>query len=276
MLKSVIDPYGVLCCVSGGGMPQIESALGIIKAIYAAKFCRFDHMWGTSAGAIVSAVNMSFDQDTSRFEKVLRETDPDKWFKLKPWQAVKSIFGLSNYVADNTGFKDFLLENVSQDAVERVRCAVTELPGGRVGKSVMCSGQPRAVLASMSFQHVFPPVIWDGIPHGDGGVFNNIPIPSITELPKYTHVYIILAADTPLFPRFKYWPFLDSVLNLVDRTMCREVAQLEELGIGDLPNVTVLQPPEFVKSADFLHWSKDFEQIEASYNYALNVLEKEG
>ncbi len=125
----------------------------------------------------------------------------------------------------------------------------------------------------MSFQHIFPPVKWDGMLHGDGGVNNNCPIPKVADLDKYEHIYIILAAETPLFPAIKSWPFLNKVLNLIDNTMNREFAQLRELGIAELPNVTVFQPKQWVPSASFLKWSENFSQIDASYNYALDVLE---
>lgn len=267
------DSKPILCCISGGGMPHIENAIGTIKAIYAHDCCKFDEMWGTSAGALVSIMNMSYEQDIGKLEHVIKTTDLNKWFKVCPIQAMKSIFGCSNYVADNTGLKEFLLNNVTRDAIKKVKCAVTEMPGGYVGKSIICDGQPRHILASMSFQHIFPPVKWDGMLHGDGGVNNNCPIPKVADLDKYEHIYIILAAETPLFPAIKSWPFLNKVLNLIDNTMNREFAQLRELGIAELPNVTVFQPKQWVPSASFLKWSENFSQIDASYNYALDVLE---
>lgn len=266
----------VLCCISGGGMPHIENAIGIIKAIYAHDLCKFDEMWGSSAGAIVAAMNMSYNQDIGKLEEVIRDTDINEWFKLKPWQAFKSIFGLSNYIADNTGLKNFLMENITKDSVSKVRCAVTEMPDGYVGKSIMCDGQPRNVLASMSFQHIFPPVYWDGLLHGDGGVNNNCPLPKIADFPKYEHIYIILAAETPSFPKIRHWTFLDQMLNLVDNTLNREFAQIREMELDDLPNVTVFQPKQWEPGASLLSWSTNFKQIDASYEYALDTLEKRG
>lgn len=273
MFKSFVKPYGCLAVVAGGGCPQIENAIGIIKAIYAHDFCRFDEMWGTSAGALVSAVNMSLDQNIGQFEELIKTSDMSKWFKIKPWQAVKSIFGYSNYIADNTGLKDFLLEHITPEAVARVKCAVTEMPDGHVGRSIMCDGQPRHVLASMSFQHVFPPVRWGGMLHGDGGVMNNCPLPKLSEISSYDRIYIILPPELPLMPRIKGWKLADRIMNLIDSTMNRETAQIREFGIGELPNVVLFQPQSFVPSVGFLKWSDRFEQIDASYNYALDVLE---
>jgi len=272
----MINPAGVLAVISGGGMPQIENAIGIIKAIYASTYCRFDEMYGTSAGALVSALNMSFGQDIERFENIIKTTDPTEWFKIKRWQAFKSILGLSNYVADNTALKDFLIKGITQEAIDRVKCAVTELDDCGEASSILCDGQPRNILASMSFQGIFPPVIWNGCKHVDGGVFNNCPLPRFQDIQQRAHVYIILnAAHTTIVPRMKGWKFVDNILSMISTALQREVHQIYESGITDLPNVTIFQPDRWVESAGFLNWSHNFEQIDASYNYALDVLEQE-
>lgn len=269
----------ILVCVSGGGMPQIENALGIIKAIRAVHYRKFDRMMGTSAGAIASAVCMSYDQDIDKFDATIRGSKTSDWFEIKLWQGIKSIFGKSNYLADNTKFKNFLLNTITADAVKKIDVAVTDMGviGGReqCAKGALVDGQPGHVLASMSFQGVFPPVVWDGHVWADGGVYNLCPLPPITEFEKYAHIYIILAATAPLFPTIKWWRFGDKILNVIDRTMEREVSQIRELQLDKLPNVTVFQPDAWTKSANFLSWSEKFEQVDASYEYALTVLKKE-
>lgn len=270
----------VLAVIAGGGCPQIENAIGIIKAIQTVRYEKFDYMWGTSAGAVVSSILMSMDQDVTKFEETIRNTPLSTWIRIKPLQLLKSIIGFSNYFVDDTGLKEFLLEHLTPEAEKRVKVTVTEM--GKygsdpiVGESLLLPGTPRATLASMSFQHIFPPVVWDGTMYGDGGVLNLCPLPKYLDFPKYEHIYVILAATAPLFPTIKRWKFLNQVFNVIDRSMDREVSQIHELGLNEAENITVLQPDKWTETASFLNWSNNFEQIDASYQYALRELEKKG
>ena len=269
----------VLVTISGGGMPQVESAIGILKALKVKRFLNADKMMGTSAGAIVSSLYMSKNQSITELENIVRNSVPRDWFKIRPWQAIKSVVGLSNYVADNTAFKLFLLENINKNSIDNVKVGVTDM--GKVGGdnkphgTKLLDGRASHVLASMSFQNVFPPCSWDGELYADGGVFNNCPLPTFMELQRYKHVYVILAADEQILPKVKGWPFMDRIFNLIDCTMNREFSQIRELKLDEAPNITVFQPEKFVDSASFLGWSDGFEQIQASYEYALKVLEEE-
>ena len=264
-----------LVTISGGGMAQIENAIGVLRAIRDKRGDKFDMMYGTSAGAIVSSAYMSCDQDIVPVEETVRNTDPEKWFKIRPIQAIKSVFHLSNYIADNTGFKNYLVDMITPEAIEKVRVAVTEMPDGRVGRSLMLDGRPSHVLASMSFQKIFPPVVWDGIQHGDGGINNLCPLPKYMDIARYKHIYVILAAPSPIMPTIKKWKFLDELFEIIDRTMDRELAQIKEFALDEAPNVTVIQPPSFDPSASLLKWSDGFKQIDLSYEYACSVLDNE-
>lgn len=270
------DPTGkVLCCITGGGMPVIEHAIGVIKAIQTKTYAMpFDVMMGTSAGAIVAGMFMSYNQDIVKFENLIKSVQTSAWFKICPWQAIKSVFGLSNYVANNEGLKNFLLDNINDESVRRVRVGVTEMPDNLVGRSLLLDGRAKHVLASMSFQKIFPPCRWGGMLYGDGGVNNLCPLPKYMDMAKYKHVYIILAPSTPLLPSTPNWPFLNELMNLIDSTMNRELEQIKELALDEAPNITVFCPEKWTDTAQFLSWSEGFEQIEASYNYALDVIEE--
>lgn len=270
--------YGTLICIAGGGMPQIENAIGVLKALRS-KGIVADELMGTSAGAIVSGLYASFHQNIYQLESVVRNSEPKDWFVIKVWQAIKSIFGFSNYVADNTGLKEFLEKNINEASFDTVKVAMTDMGHkygyGYVQGSKLVKGTPEHILASMSFQHVFPPVVLgDGHMYADGGVLNNCPIPKYLDLQKYEHIYIILSANSHLFPQVSRWSFLNKLLNLVDNAMTGEAAQLDELHLEEAPNITVFRPSEWVDSASFLGWSYNFEQIDSSYEYALRELEK--
>lgn len=262
MSLSNYDPNGTLVCISGGGMPQIENAVGALKAIVEHGY-KVDVMMGTSAGALVSGLFMSYDQDINALEDVIKTTPIDKWFKFKPWQIVKSALGLSNYICDNTGLKDFLVETITQDTQKRVRVGITGYDAAKIGKSYLVDGRARHILASMSFPNVFPPVRWGGRCYCDGGVLNNCPIPRYTDLAKYKQIFIILGAGTQFFKGSKI-TILDRLCNLVDKSMGGEFAQIKEMKLEEAPNIIVFQPPKYDDSCKFLGWSDGFKQIETS------------
>ena len=271
----MIDNYGNIACISGGGAAQIENALGCLKAIIDKRGVKFDRMMGTSAGAIVSSVLMSLDQDIDLMIETIKQTDPSRWFKIKPWQAIKSIFGYSNYIADNTGLKDYLVKTITPEAIERVQVAMTKMHDGKAVGSVVVPGTAAHVLGSMAFQHIFPPVECNGVQYTDGGIYNLCPLPTYMELPKFKHVYIILAAKGRLLPEIGAWPILDSIMSLVDDTMDRECSQIAELKFEEAPNITVIRPKKFVESSNLVNWSENFEQMDRSYEYACQFLEVE-
>ena len=275
MENQEIDEYGTIACISGGGAAQIENALGCIKAIVDKRGVKFDRMMGTSAGAIVASVLMSLHQNIDLMIHTVKETNIDEWYKIDPIQAIKSLFGRSNYIADNTGLKNYLIRTITPDAIRRVSVAMTKMDGTKAVGTATVPGTAPHVLASMAFQHIFPPVKCNGVVYTDGGIFNLCPLPCYMDLPKFKHVYIILAAKGRLMPEVGAWPILNSILSLVDDTMDRECSQIAELKFEEAPNITVIRPPEFVESSNLIRWSKDFEQIEASYLYASQVLDDE-
>lgn len=264
---------GNLICIAGGGCPQLENAIGCIKAIKQIHRVNIDEVWGVSAGAVVGSMFMSWDQDIERFERLIKETPITDWFVISPWQAIKSLFGKSNYIADDTGLRDALVKYVTPESYDKVKVSVSEMSEkGKFKTALTMDGRPSHVLASMSFQHVFPPVKINGKFYGDGGVNDNIPLPRYVDFPKYEHIYIILAPASPLMPSVPKWMLLDSIMDLIDNTMNRELAQVEQLHLEDLRNVTVLKPEKWVDSAMFLGWSKNNEQIQASYDMAVKQL----
>lgn len=250
----------------------MENAIGCIKAIQQIHNVSFDEIRGTSAGAVVGAVLMSFNQDIYKFEKLIKETDINEWFTINPFNVVKSLFGRCNHIADHTGLRNALQKYLTEDSRKKVKVAISEMNDGKFVKAHLVEGRPLNVLASMSFQHVFPPVVIGGKEYQDGGVNDNIPTPSYLNIARYEHLYIILAPATPLLPSIPRWKFLDRLFNTIDNTMNRELAQIEQLHLEELPNVTVFKPGKWVDSAGMLKWSRNFEQIDASYELAKEIL----
>ena len=265
-----------LAIISGGGAAQIENAIGCIKAIQQIHKTKFDYMMGTSAGAIVASMLMSFDQDISKFENTVLETPMNDWYEIKYWSAIKTLFkGKFNYVAKPTGIKKFVNKYLTADASNRVKVAISEMgKDGKFVKAHMVNATPDTVIASMSFQNIFPPVEIDGTYYADGGVNDNIPLPKYLDIAKYEHIYLILAPATQLLPNVSFIPVLDRLFSLADNTMNRELAQIEQLHFEEARNITVIKPEEWVDSAGLLNWSKNFSQIKESYELAKKILLK--
>jgi len=271
---------GSLLIISGGGMTQIEHAIGVIKAIKATTAAKFETVLGTSAGAIVGSLFMQYDQAITLLEGIIKKSDPSRWIKIKPFQAIKQIFGLSNYIADNSGLKEFLCETLTSQVANTCKVTMTDMgsygKNWSIGNSITVGATPATVLASSSFQGIFPPVVIGGRMYGDGGVTNLCPLPKYMNIPEYDKIYIILTARTKLFPEVKCSRFLSNLFKLIDKSLQREIAQINELALHEASNVVVFHPDQWVKSANFLGWSKNFEQIDESYNAALDILEQKG
>lgn len=273
MASRLYDPRDkTLLVISGGGCAHIENSLGCLKALIESGI-KFDVAHGTSAGALVSSLLMSKNQNVNSVIDMIKETDFSEWIKIKPWQAIKSILGKSNYFADDTGLKYALEEHITKEGCDSTYVSVSVMTDdGKFSHAKVLPGTCYAVLASMSFQGVFPPVRIDGVLHADGGVNDNIPLPRYMDIPKYKHIYMLVAPKAKLVPGCKKWTFLDKLLNIIDHTMNREAAQIEQLHFEEAPNITIIKPDSYVESAKFLGWSDNFEQIEASYEMTKAIL----
>ena len=260
----------ILGIIAGGGAPQIENAIGCIKAIQQIHRTKFDYMMGTSAGAVVASMLMSFDQDIGKFEDTVIDTPMRNWFQYDYIAAIKTLFkGKFNYVARPTGLEKFIYNYLTEYASKRVMVTMSEMDNnGKFKKAHMVHASTKSVIASMSFQNIFPPVEIDGKMYADGGVNDNIPLPKYLDMAKYEHIYLILAPATPLLPSVSALPLIDRLFSLADNTMNRELAQIEQLHLEEARNITVLKPEKWVDSAGMLKWSTEFEQIDASYEYA--------
>lgn len=265
-----------LLIIGGGGATVIEHALGCIKAIQQIHGAKFDYAMGTSAGAVVTSMLFSFDQDVDKFINTIKTTPMKEWFIYDYIAAIKTLFkGKFNYVAKPTGLEKFVYNYLTEYAAKRVKVAISEMDqNGKFVKAHLVPASTKSVIASMSFQNIFPPVEIDGKMYADGGVNDNIPLPKYLDIAKYEHIYMILAPASPLLPSVSALPLIDRLFSLADNTMNRELAQIEQLHFEEARNITVLKPEKWVDSAGMLKWSSNFKQIDASYEFAKSVLLK--
>ena len=231
---------------------------------------------GTSAGAVVTSMLFSFDQDVDKFINTIKTTPMKEWFIYDYIAAIKTLFkGKFNYVAKPTGLEKFVYNYLTEYAAKRVKVAISEMDqNGKFVKAHLVPASTKSVIASMSFQNIFPPVEIDGKMYADGGVNDNIPLPKYLDIAKYEHIYMILAPASPLLPSVSALPLIDRLFSLADNTMNRELAQIEQLHFEEARNITVLKPEKWVDSAGMLKWSSNFKQIDASYEFAKSVLLK--
>ena len=267
----------VLVSIAGGGVAMVETAAGVLKAIEQRYGRIITNMCGGSAGGLVSALHMSWGQDSSKMVDLINNTSIDDWFELCPWQAFKSVFNLSNYVMDNTKLFEFLKKELTLDAYDKVQVSLTEYKdGGKIGRSFMAQATPATTCGTMAIQNIFPPVdIGDGVTVGDGGVKNLMPIPKVIDLPRYKHIFFIMAPESEMTNYNFHWKFLGKLISLLNGALEREMSQISELRLEELPNVTVIRPDKYAATSGLLNWSKDHEQVTEAYDFTMKQLETE-
>ena len=272
--KRTSKPKPIFASFCGGGFAGVENAIGVLKAMDELGIVP-DKLAGGSAGGLVACLYASFGS-AAKLEELIKTVDADTWFTPKPWQFIKSLFGFSNYLYDTTGLFEFLKENMTYKAYDKVKVSVTEIENYGTGNEkynvITVPGTPAHALATMSIPLATPPVEWDGKLHGDGGVKDLIPTPKISARKRYKHIYLTLCppAGTSTNLGFKK---LNQLYALVMGVMDREVDNLRHEWDG-LDNVTILDPPA-CKSGGLLCWSDNFELLESSYQYAKQELIKQ-
>ena len=127
---------------------------------------------------------------------------------------------------------------------------------------------PGWATAATSIPFIFKPVKIGQHMWSDGGVLNNLPVPSLEESKNYKHIFVFSAPPTKYFEG----SFIGvQLLNLLQAVMEREVEQLKEIGFFDLPNVTLIQPPDML-GGSLLSWSPEFKLRESAYKLTKELL----
>ncbi len=270
-----------LVCLAGGGVAACELHAGVLKAVNARYGKCITNMAGGSAGGLISALYMSWGQDVSKLIDLINNTAISDWFTPCYWQFVKSVFNRSNYLMDNTKLYEFLKKEINLEAYDRVKVSLTEMVDDKVGRSFMANATPATTLGTMSIQNVFPlvnvgkvPDIGDSVIVGDGGVKNLIPVPRIINIPKYKHIIFSLVPESEMTNYSFKWKFLGKLISLMNGALEREMSQMAELHLEDLPNVTVFRPDSYTKSAGLLNWSDKHDQVTAGYDHAMYIMEE--
>lgn len=254
----------ILIVCGAGGAIQLESAAGALKALDESgvlEGAELSYM-SCSGGAPVAALHAS--GVTGEGICNIIKNNPMSNLLTMP------ITNFSRY-ASAEGVYNVMVANMPSEPLTNCRVALTRMTEGENVAAVMADATPATVVASMSIQGIFQPVIIGGEPYGDGGVLNMIPTPKISEINDYDHVYFIISPVSEA--KNEPYKFFDYELKALTNTLNRELTGFYENGWDDLPNVTVIEPaiPATAEGQsvfeELLAWTPDYVMLDAAYEY---------
>ena len=254
----------VLFCGQGAGFMAVECDVGIYKA-FEEKGVIPGKVLSSSGSTLFSSLYYSVES-TSWFDALMDATKPSTFINFNLGAACQTLFSKKQHLIDNDPVYQILKKNMTGNASKRVTTSVTR---NTDWSTHMKKVTPGWATAATSIPFVFKPVkIGDDL-WSDGGVLNNLPVPSIEEAKKYKHIFVFAAPQTQYFEG-KF--IIYQLLNLLQAVMERELEQLKELGFFDLPNVTLIQPTDDL-GGSLLGWSPDFQLRDSVYQLTKELLE---
>lgn len=254
----------IIVCCQGSGFQSVEYMTGILKGLEEYGLAPGRAM--TSSGSSITMA-LYYSKGLEWVENMIKTHQPTDFIDFKPFAMVQEVLNMTNYFIDNKTLKEFLEENMTAEASLRQLTGVTRL---RDFKNIMLPATPATVLAASAIEAVMKPVMIDGELFGDSGLLNNTPTVSFEEAKKYKHVFVCVAPE----PKFNNDPndkLFTYVVNLVQAIAHREVHQVRESGLLDLPNVTLIQPWSGLSSG-LLNWSDNYEFMELCYHHTKEIL----
>lgn len=257
----------VLCSIMGGGCAQIQAATGVMAA-FDQLGIHIDQYRGASAGACVAALHAS-GMTGGELTTAIKGMKVSQLFKFDLWKLTQRLLGVNvDSLLNNRGMYEFLRDHITAKAATNTRVTVTRADNY---DSYMMDATPVTVLASAAIPQIFPPIKIGKHYYVDGGVKNLIPVPKISQINNYQHIYLVLCPNQ--IQGKEPNSLLRKAVKAFMQTMDREVTGIYEQGWDELPNVTVVQPPAY--DIDLLDWSQNHELIQKAKQYTLKLLKKE-
>ncbi len=161
--------------VLAGGGARGFAHIGIIKALLEAEV-PFDHLGGTSMGAIIAAgiaMEWSIAELTERIREVFVDRNPLNDFTLP---LIALVRGKKASVMLHKNFGDIRIEELAKPFF----CVSSDLTTGRIHEH-RAGTLWRALRASVALPGLLPPVTHHGHLLVDGGVMNNLPVDVMRE-----------------------------------------------------------------------------------------------
>jgi NTE family protein len=161
--------------VLAGGGARGFAHIGIIKALMEAQV-PFDHLGGTSIGAIIAAGlahEWGVEELTDRMRDVFVTNNPLNDFTLP---LIALVRGKKASTMLRANFGDVLIEELAKPFF----CISSDLTTGRIHEH-RAGSLWRALRASVALPGILPPVTYHGHLLVDGGVMNNLPVDVMRE-----------------------------------------------------------------------------------------------
>lgn len=253
----------ILFCGNGAGFMAVECLAGIYRAFEEADMVP-GKVVSSSGSTLFSAIYYSVE-DIDWIENLITNSVPSDFVKFSTISTARTLISRGNHMFENEPVYDLLKSVMTGNASKRVTTSVTR---NADWSSHMRKVTPGWALAATSIPFVFKPVKIAGELWSDGGVLNNLPVPTIREAKNYKRIFVFVAPP----PRYSQKDSLISnLLDLIQAVLEREIEQLQEIGFFNLPNVTVIRP-----ASDFggslLSWSPKYALKNETYKLAKEIL----
>jgi NTE family protein len=239
----------------GGGVALGAAHVGVLKAIKE-KNITIDHITGTSIGALAAAL-YAFGKD---WEEIKEITANIKWINI-------ANISLSRYgLLSNDKIGELIIEHIGDKNIEdaHIPLAIVASDVSTGKKVVLNKGSvANAVIASTCIPGIFHPYDSGDNMLIDGGIIENIPIPTLKNLGAK---YIIAVDLNAHFSYSKPSNILDIILNSYHLMMAKN----DQLLIAD---ADLLIQPDLAEFSEY-DLSKVEDLIQKGYEEASKTLEK--
>ena len=193
-----MTPRRVLFCRSGGGLPGLDIHIGMWLAL-ASCDVHATHVHGTSAGAIISALD-SAEWDPKAAEDLLLSLDTSDVVDYRTLWRLRAAF-LAN-ICSGSAVLEVLQKKLpaTWDAYQKpLSVWTTQAETSRrinAFRPTIAHSPVESVAMSSRIPAVFPPVQGvDGLYYVDGGMRHNLPLPA--DWQTYDEVWLLIASGAP-------------------------------------------------------------------------------
>ena len=256
----------VLLVGQGGGMLSVECLTGIMRA-FEERGVIPGKAYTSSGSTLFSSLYYS-GHDSFWFHNLMETRDVSDFFSPCIGGSLSTVVSCGRHMFNNDGVKKLLEEEMTGAASLRVTTSLTRLIDWEM---VSMPATPSSALAATSIPYIFKPVEIQGTLYVDGGVINNIPVPSKEEIDDhFKHVFVFLCPDT-VYNDTTEDSLITGLLELLDAVKNREIKKLISMNYFDDPRITLIQPKESC-GGGLLNWSPDFALREHCYELAKGLI----
>lgn len=253
----------ILLCGNGAGFMAVECLAGVYRAFEEDGVIPGKVL--SSSGSTLFASLYYSVENIEWINNLMNSSKPGDFISFSPISTAQTLLSKGNHMFKNDKVFELLEENMTGNASKRVTTSVTR---NADWTSHMRQVTPGWATAATSIPFVFKPVKIAGELWFDGGILNNLPVPTMKEAKEYERIYVFVAPPTHYIEKDT---LICNLIDLLQAVMNREIQQLKEIGFFNLPNVTVIQP-ESDFGGGLLNWSPNFTLREKTYELTKEFL----